>query len=382
MSEIFEQMNTYSRRQMLKCGTAGLGAMALGSLIGADKVQNKKAKAKRIIYLFQAGGPSQLDMFEYKPKMKELHGKHIFDYVKQDGRLTGFVNKHKMNPIIATKYSFKQYGQSGKWVSELMPHMSKIVDDVCWMQSVKTDPVNHDPAMTFMQTGHGLPGRPALGSWLSYGLGSMNNNLPEFVVLLSFGDLGNMQPLNNRLWGNAFLPGKHQGVRFRSDKNVVSFLKDPSGKSLEEKKRMIGLLKEMNEMQFSETGDPEIKTRINQYEMAFRMQTSVPDLADLSDEKESTFKLYGEDARKPGTYAFNCLMARRMAERNVRYIQLYHAGWDHHFNLPDHIPKRCKETDQATAALITDLKQRGLLDDTHVVNSFVAEFERLWKEFS
>jgi hypothetical protein len=371
MNEIQSTLARMSRRQALKTVGGGLGSMALGNLLakgsGGEQLCHHRPAARRVIYLFQSGGPSQLDLFDYKPALKKFHGKDIFEYVTQKGRLTGFTDKHKIHPVINTKYAFKQHGESGTWASELLPHMSGIADEVCTIRTVSTTPVNHDPAMTFMQTGHGLPGRPSIGSWLSYGLGSMNRNLPDFVVLVSSGDLANMQPLNGRLWGNGFLPGRHQGVRLRSGADPVLYLKDPSGKSLTEQRRVLDAINELNGRELQRSGNPEVETRIAQYEMAFRMQTSIPEMSDLSDEPESTFKLYGEDARTPGTYAFNCLMARRLAERDVRYIQLYHSGWDHHFNLPDHLPKRCKETDQASAALITDLKQRGLLEDTIVV---------------
>ncbi len=371
MDEIESTLARISRRQALKTVVGGLGSMALGSLLAkdtqVDRALHHEPKARRVIYLFQSGGPSQLDLFDYKPALEKFHGADIFEYVRQKGRLTGFTDGHKIHPVINTQYSFKQHGESGSWTSELLPHMSRIVDDLCTIRSMSTTPVNHDPALTFMQTGHGLPGRPSIGSWLSYGLGTMNRDLPDFVVLVSKGDLGNMQPLNGRLWGNGFLPGRHQGVRFRSGVNPVLYLNDPSGKTLQEQRQVLDAINQLNERELERSGNPEVDTRINQYEMAFRLQTSIPELSDLSDEPESTFKLYGEAARKPGTYAFNCLMARRLAERDVRYIQLYHSGWDHHFNLPDHLPKRCQETDQASAALISDLKQRGLLDDTIVV---------------
>jgi hypothetical protein len=360
-----------NRRQALKTIGGGLGSMALGNMLAdagdSAPTAHHKAKAKRVIYLFQAGGPSQVDLFDYKPALKKFHGTDIFSHVEKSGRLTGFTDKHKIHPIINSRYKFEQHGECGSWASELVPHMSKIVDDVCTIRSVSTKPINHDPAMTFMQTGHNLPGRPCLGSWMSYGLGSMNQNLPDFVVLVSKGDLGNMQPLNSRLWGNGFLPGHYQGVRFRSGSEPVLYLEDPAGKSMKDQRRMLDTINQLNQHELQSSGDPAIDTRIMQYEMAFRMQSSVPELSDFSDEPESTFKLYGEDARRPGTYAYNCLMARRLAEQDVRYIQLYHSGWDHHFNLPKHLPKRCRETDQASAALITDLKQRGLLDDTIVV---------------
>ncbi|MCH2207223.1 MAG: DUF1501 domain-containing protein [Lentisphaerales bacterium] len=369
MKEVETTLNQINRRQALKMTAGGLGYMALGNLLGNEITPPLKPhhepKAKRVIYLFQAGGPSQIDLFDYKPKLKKLHGQDIFKHVEQKGRLTGFQGKKQ--PLINSKYSFKQYGECGSWVSELLPEMSKIVDDLCTIRSVSTKPVNHDPAMTFMQTGHNLPGRPGMGAWLSYGLGSMNNNLPDYVVLVSKGDLGNMQPLNSRLWGNGFLPGRYQGVRLRSGKNPVLYLKDPAGKTITDERKMLDVINKLNNEELKRSANPTIETRISQYEMAFRMQSSIPDLSDLSDEPESTFKLYGEDARKPGTYAFNCLMARRLAERDVRFIQLYHSGWDHHFNLPDHLPKRCRETDQASTALISDLKQRGLLQDTIVV---------------
>jgi hypothetical protein len=373
MNEISTTWARINRRQALKVVGGGLGCMALHSLLADETVSatsllsHHPPRAKRVIYLFQSGGPSQLDLFDYKPVLKKLHGTDIFKQIKREGRLTGFTNSHKIHPIINTKYQFKQHGASGAWVSELLPHMSSIVDEVCTIRSVSTKPVNHDPAMTFMQTGHNLPGRPSMGAWLTYGLGSMNHNLPDFVVLVSRGDLGNMQPLNSRLWGNGFLPGRYQGVRLRSGKEPVLYLDDPTGKTLAEERQILDVIHKLNVKELNRTGNPEVETRISQYEMAFRMQSSVPELSDLSGEPESTFKLYGEAARKPGSYAFNCLMARRLAERNVRFIQLYHSGWDHHFDLPTHLPKRCQETDQATAALIVDLKQRGLLDDTIVI---------------
>jgi hypothetical protein len=368
MIDEFDPMRMTRRRALQTVG-GGLGSMALGSLLADDVglTAHHRPQAKRVIYLFQSGGPSQTDLFEHKPALAKFHGEDIFSKVEQSGRLTGFTDGHKVHPIINTRYAFKQHGECGSWVSELLPHLAGISDELCTIRSVSTKPVNHDPAMTFMQTGHNLPGRPSMGSWLSYGLGSMNRNLPDFAVLVSKGDLGNMQPLNSRLWGNGFLPGKHQGVRLRSGAEPVLYLKDPTGKTLAERRRMLDTIRRLNEEELARTGNPEIDTRITQFEMAFRMQTSIPELADLSDEPESTFKLYGEDARRPGTYAFNCLMARRLAERDVRFIQLYHSGWDHHFNLPDHLPKRCRETDRASAALVLDLKQRGLLEDTIVI---------------
>jgi len=374
MTELESTLAAIGRRRFLKLGAAGLGGMALAGLEAARAETETTGQgahhtpgAKRVIYLFQSGGPSQVDLFDYKPALARYHGQDIFELVKKEGRLTGFTSGHKIHPVINTRYKFARHGENGAWVSELLPYMSGITDDVCTIRSVSTRPVNHDPALTFMQTGHNLPGRPSFGSWLSYGLGSMNRNLPEFVVLVSRGDLANMQPLNNRLWGSGFLSGRHAGVRLRSGTAPVLYLNDPAEKPIMDRRRILDVINQLNEQELARSGDCEVATRIAQYEMAFRMQTSIPRLTDLSDEPESTYALYGDDARKPGTYAFNCLMARRLAERDVRFIQLYHSGWDHHFNLPAHLPKRCKETDQASAGLIFDLKQRGLLDDTIVI---------------
>ena len=359
------------RRTLLRGGCAGLGSMALTKLEGAEQVTRQRSHhappAKRVIYLFQSGGPSQVDLFDYKPALAKFHGQDIFKLVEKSGRLTGFTNQHEIHPVINTRYRFSQHGENGAWVSELLPHISTITDKVSIVRSVSTTPVNHDPALTFMHTGHNLPGRPSIGAWLSYGLGTMNRELPDFVVLVSRGDLGNMQPLNNRLWGSGFLSSRFAGVRLRSGAEPVLYLKDPTQKPIGDKRKILDVVNALNEQELARSGDPAVEARIAQYEMAFRMQTSVPELADLSDETESTYQLYGEEARQPGTYAYNCLMARRLAERDVRFIQLYHSGWDHHFNLPDHLPKRCQETDRATAGLIQDLIQRGLFDDTIVV---------------
>lgn len=371
MSELEPTLATIDRRRLLQLGAAGLGGLALAGMRSAEAAEatsvHHPSRAKRVIYLFQSGGPSQVDLFDHKPALAKHHGQDIFQLVEQQGRLTGFNNTHKTHPVINTKYKFARHGENGAWVSELLPHMSRITDEVCTLRAVSTTPINHDPAMTFIQTGHGLPGRPSIGSWLSYGLGTLNRNLPDFVVLVSRGDLGNMQPLNNRLWGTGFLPGKYAGVRLRGGANPVLYLNDPAEKPIRDRRQILDVINELNQQELARTADPAVETRIAQYEMAFRMQTSIPELTDLSDETDTTYALYGEDARKPGTFAYNCLMARRLAERDVRFIQLYHSGWDHHFNLPAHLPKRCHETDQATAALILDLKQRGLLDDTIVL---------------
>lgn len=371
MNELSATIDTIDRRRMLQLGAAGLGGMALADLQAAEKGGvrgvHHHAKAKRVIYLFQSGGPSQVDLFDHKPMLAKHHGEDLFKLVDKAARLTGFTKKYKSHPVIKTKFKFAQHGDNGAWVSDLLPHMSRIMDEVCTIRSVSTSPVNHDPALTFIHTGHGVPGRPSIGSWLSYGLGTMNRNLPDFVVLVSRGDLGNMQPLHNRLWGSGFLSGKYAGVRLRSGAEPVLYLNDPAEKPIADRREILDVINALNEEELARSGDPAVSTRMAQYEMAFRMQTSIPELSDLSDEPESTYERYGEEARKPGTYAFNCLMARRLAERDVRFIQLYHSGWDHHFNLPAHLPKRCQETDQASAALITDLKERGLLDDTIVI---------------
>ncbi len=373
MDPLTHTCSNIDRRRFLRLGAAGLGGIALAGITAADSPittttqPHHTPKAKRVIYLFQAGAPSQVDLFDHKPALEKFHGQDIFSLIEQKGRLTGFNNTHKTHPVINTRYKFAQYGDNGGTYSELLPHIATLSDTWCAIKSTSTTPINHDPATTFMQTGHSLPGRPSMGSWLSYGLGSMNRNLPDFVVLVSRGDLANMQPLNNRLWGAGFLPGKYAGVRLRSGKDPVLFLNDPAEKPITDRRKILDVINELNEQELERSHDPAVETRIAQYEMAYRLQSSIPDLADLSNEPESTYTLYGEDARQPGTYAYNCLMARRLAERDVRFIQLYHSGWDHHFNLPDHLPKRCKETDRASAALVTDLKQRGLLDDTIVL---------------
>jgi len=325
-------------------------------------------KAKRVIYLFQSGGPSQLEMMDYKPELPSLHGSELPDSIRQGQRLTGMTSGQKSFPVVAPKFKFAQYGQSGAWFSELLPHTAKIADDLCIVRSMHTEAINHDPAITLMQTGSQQPGRPSLGAWLSYGLGSEAEDLPAFVVMISHGTGSDSnQGLLDRLWGSGFLPSSHQGVKFRSGADPVLYLNDPAGVGRPLRRRMLDGLAKLNAIHFRQDGDPEIATRIQQYEMAFRMQASVPSLADLSDEPDSTFELYGQQAKTPGTYAANCLLARRMVERGVRFVQLYHRGWDNHGNLPSNIPKQCSDIDQPQAALITDLKRRGLLDDTLVV---------------
>jgi hypothetical protein len=305
---------------------------------------------------------------DYKPKLKELHGTELPESIRQGQRLTGMTSGQKSFPVVAPKFSFQQMGSGGAWFSELLPHTGSIADDLCIVRSMHTDAINHDPAITMMQTGSQQPGRPSLGAWLSFGLGSEAEELPAFVVMISHGTGKDAnQGLLDRLWGSGFLPSSHQGVKFRSGYDPVLYLNDPPGLDRRLRREMLDDLSVLNRLQLEQDGDPEIATRMEQYEMAYRMQTSVPQLTDVSDEPESVFEMYGPDSKRPGTYAANCLMARRMVERGVRFVQLYHRGWDNHGNLPSNIPKQCKDIDQPQAALIQDLKQRGLLEDTIVI---------------
>jgi uncharacterized protein (DUF1501 family) len=361
---------TETRRHFFGRTAKGIGIGALASLLEGRGLAatNFPAKAKRVIYLHQSGGPSQLDLFDYKPQLKKHQGTELPASVRMGQRITGMTSGQSSLPVASSLFKFQQTGNSGMWMSELIPHHHKIADEICLLNTVHTDAINHDPAITFIQTGSQQPGRPSMGAWLSYGLGSENKDLPSFVVLLSQQNSINAdQPLFSRLWGAGFLPSKYQGVRLRSGRDPVLYLADPPGVSREARREMLDAMAALNKMRADAYHDPEIETRIEQYEMAFRMQTSVPDLTDISKEPESTFELYGQDARKPGTYAFNCLLARRLAERGVRFVQLYHKGWDQHNDLPRDLALQCKGTDQASAALVLDLKQRGLLDDTLVV---------------
>lgn len=363
------------RRDWLKRSL--LGSVALASLTQATGLRTAHAgekpphfapKAKRVIYLFQSGGPSQLELMDYKPKLKELHGTELPDSIRQGQRLTGMTSAQKSFPVVAPKFSFQQHGSSGAWFSELLPHTGSIADELCIVRSMHTEAINHDPAITFMQTGSQQPGRPSLGAWLSYGLGSEADELPAFVVMISHGTGRDAnQGLLDRLWGSGFLPSSHQGVKLRSGSEAVLYLNDPAGLDRRLRREMLDKLSQLNRQQLEHDGDPEIATRIEQYEMAYRMQSSVPVLTDVSSEPESVFEMYGPDSKRPGSYAANCLMARRMVERGVRFVQLYHRGWDNHGNLPSNIPKQCQDIDQAQSALIRDLKQRGLLDDTIVI---------------
>jgi hypothetical protein len=325
-------------------------------------------KVKRVIFLHQSGGPSQIETFDYKPALEKLHGTELPDSIRRGQRITGMTSGQSAFPCVKSLFKFNQHGQSGTWVSELLPHTSKIVDEIAVIKTMSTDAINHDPAITFIQTGFQQPGRPSAGSWVSYGLGSENQNLPAFIVLLSTAHaLNTDQPLFSRLWSSGFLPSSYQGVRLRGGSTPVLYLDDPPGVSKTTRREMLDAVVKLNKMKSESYGDPEIDTRIAQYEMAYRMQTSVPDLMDLSKEPDSVFEMYGPESRKPGTYAANCLLARRLAERGVRFIQLYHRGWDQHGDLPRDLALQCRGTDQPTAALVQDLKQRDLLDDTLVI---------------
>jgi hypothetical protein len=364
-----------TRRHFFGRASAGIGVAALASLFerhgsaaAVAGLPHFAPKAKRVIFLHQSGGPSQLDLFDYKPGLRRRQGADLPDSVRMGQRITGMTSGQSTLPVASAIFDFKQRGEAGAWVSELLPHTARIVDELTIVKTMHTDAINHDPAITFIQTGSQQPGRPSLGAWVSYGLGSENDNLPAFVVLLSQAHAINTdQPLFSRLWSSGFLPSSHQGVRFRSGADPVLYLNDPPGIPRSTRRQMLDSISALNKIRHEAFGDPEIETRIGQYEMAYRMQTSVPDLMDLSKEPESVFEMYGPESRKPGTYAANCLLARRLAERNVRFIQLYHRGWDQHNDLPRDLTLQCKGTDQPTAALILDLKQRGLLDDTLVI---------------
>lgn len=381
-----EHKSMLSRRKFLSRSAAGLGSAVLTSMLGSQVANAStntgpmglgrgalgsphfKPKAKRVIYLFMGGGPSQHDMFDYKPKMKDWFGKELPAEVRGEQRLTGMTANQASFPIAPSKFSFKQHGESGAWVSELLPHTAKMVDDLAFVRSVHTDAINHDPAITLIQTGAQIPGSPSLGSWLSYGLGSENENLPNYVVLnSSWTGPNSAQALFNRLWGSGFLPASHQGVAFQAGNDPILHLNNASGIDAKVRRAMLDGLNEMNASHYQRAGDPETLAKIAQYEMAYRMQSSVPELTDFKSESKSTLELYGDDVHKPGTFAYNCLMARRLAERGVRYTQVFHRGWDQHKNLPKDLTNQCRDIDQACFALITDLKQRGLLEDTMVV---------------
>ena len=372
------------RRAFLNHSASAMGAAAIAGLMARDNQAKASAaaqlthfapKAKRIVYLFQSGGPSHLELLDHKPNLKKLHGTELPDSIRHGQRLTGMTSGQKSFLVIAPKFKFHQSGQAGTWVSELLPHTARVMDDICLIRSMHTEAINHDPAITFIQTGSQQPGRPSLGAWLSYGLGSEADDLPAFIVLISHGSGKDAnQGLLERLWGSGFLPSSHQGVKFRSSGDSVLYLSDPPGIDRDLRRQMLDGLAQLNQRELAQSGDPEISTRISQYEMAFRMQSSVPDLTDMSKESAKTFELYGEESKKPGTFAANCLLARRMLERGVRCVQLYHRGWDQHGGLPTNIPKQAHDIDQPQAALITDLKQRGMLEDTLIV--WAGEFGR------
>ena len=364
-----------TRRHFFGHGATGLGIAGLAHLMARDAASHgglpglphSAPKAKHIIYLFQSGGPSQLDLFDYKPRLEQLHGTELPDSVRRGQRLTGMTASQTSFPVHETWFKFQQHGESAAWVSELLPHTARIADKLSFIRTMHTEAINHDPAVTFFQTGAQLAGRPSIGAWLSYGLGSENDDLPAFVVMTSRGSGRVGQALYTRLWGSGFLPSRFQGVKFRSQGDPVLYLSNPEGVDRDRRRMFLDDLSSLNRIQHEEFADPEIETRIAQYEMAFRMQASVPELMDLSGEPESTFDLYGEAARKPGTYARHCLVARRLVERGVRFVQLFHRGWDQHRGLPQQLPKQCADTDQASAALVEDLDRRGLLDETLVV---------------
>ena len=364
-----------NRRVFLRNGAAALSTTALAGLLPKSSLAgpgsgfpNFPAKAKRVIYLFQSGAPSQMDLFDPKPGMKEHHGKDLPDSIRKGQRLTTMTSGQKNFPIAPSIFKFARHGKSGQWMSEVLPHLSKEADELCFIKSMHTEAINHDPAITFCQTGHQLAGRPSLGAWLSYGLGTENKDLPAYVVMTSWGTgRPNDQPLYDRLWGAGFLPTQHQGVKFRNSGDPVLYLSDPKGINRKMRRDMLDEIAKLNRKDRQVVGDPEIDARISQYEMAFRMQSSVPDLTDVSKEPKHILDSYGPDVLKPGTYAANCLLARRMAERDVRCIQLFHMGWDHHGGLPNAVKGQCRDVDQPTAALIADLRQRGLLEDTLIV---------------
>ena len=368
-----------TRRHFLGKMSLGLGSVALGSLLIPDLFKSGEdgipqltglphfaPKAKRIIYLFQNGAPSQLESFDYKPLLNKMAGQELPESVRQGQRLTGMTSNQAKFPLVGSHFKFQQYGQSGAWVSELFPHTAKIADELCFIKTMHTEAINHDPALTFMQSGAQQGNRPSMGAWLSYGLGSENKNLPAFCVLLSRGR-GNGQGVYSKLWTNGFLDSIHQGVQFSSSEERVLYLNDPEGRGREGTRKMLDNLSELNSMSFDEFGDPEIQARVQQYEMAYRMQTAVPELADIAQEPDHIIKMYGADCLVPGTYASNCLLARKLSESGVRFVQLYHQGWDQHGNMVGEMPLQAQDVDRATAALVMDLKQRGLLNETLVI---------------
>lgn len=384
MHPLDEYALSLTRRHFFGKSACALGTAALASLMGVGvNAQQRKnpsrtgglagiphfaPKAKRVIYLFQSGGPSQIELFDPKPLLKDKQGIELPDSIRMGQRLTGMTSGQKSFPVIASKFKFSRQGKCGMEIGDLLPHTGKIVDEICLIRSMHTEAINHDPAITYIQTGSQQPGRPSMGAWAAYGLGTEAADLPAFVVMISHGSgKDSNQGLLDRLWGSGFLPSSHQGVKLRSQRDAVLYLSDPAGMDRMMRRDMLDSLAQLNAQKQAESGDPEITSRIAQYELAFRMQTSVPDLIDMKGETQATIDMYGPDARKPGSFAANCLLARRLVERGVRFVQLYHRGWDQHNNLPDNMPLQCRDVDQPQAALIKDLKQRGLLDETLVI---------------
>ena len=378
MNPLTELHTQHTRRAFLGRGTLGLGGIALGSLLNAQAAKRNAIggqadlphfapKAKRVIYLFQSGGPSQMDLFDYKPHLAKRFGEEVPESIYPAERKTTMTSGQASFPCAPSTLKFTRHGQAGTWLSEPLRHLAQVIDDVCVIKSMHTDAINHDPAATLFQTGSVLPGRPSMGAWVSYGLGSGNANLPAFVALTSNGRAKAGQPLYDRLWGAGFLPGRFQGVKFRGQGDPILDLYNPAGVTRAQRRRMLDALGKLNRDQAGRFSDPAIATRIAQYELAFRMQMSVPELIDVQREPQHILDQYGPDATKVGRYAYNCLLARRLAERGVRFIQLYHRGWDAHNNAPKQVPAQCRDTDRPTAALLLDLKQRGMLDDTLVV---------------
>ncbi len=382
MDPCSEFVQQETRRYFFGRAAAGIGTAALASIMARESshaapvdaahemplAPHFAPRAKRVIYLFQSGAPSQLDLFDYKPALAARNNEELPDSIRMGQRLTGMTSEQKRFPVAPTTMKFAQHGQSGAWLSDLLPHTAGVADDLCFIKSLYTEAINHDPAVTFITTGAQLAGRPSMGAWVSYGLGSENRDLPTFVAMISRGTgRPNDQPLYDRLWGSGFLPSRYQGVKFRGMGDPVLYLSNPPGVDTTARRQMLDDIGRLNQLRHDTVGDPEIATRIAQYELAYRMQTSVPELTDISDEPQHVLDLYGPDVAKPGTYAANCLLARRLAERGVRFVQLFHRGWDQHNNLPEQIRGQCRDTDQPTAALVRDLKQRGLLEDTLLI---------------
>lgn len=376
MIPLFNSDHLIDRRKFLNIGARGMGAMGLASLAqpgmlnaagrGAMGEPHFKPKAKRVIYLFFSGGPSHIDMYDYKPAMRKIHGIELPDSIRNGQRITGMTSGQKSFPCVAPMFEFKQHGQSGGYFSEILPNVASIADEISLIRSVNTEAINHDPAITYINTGTQQLGHPSMGAWLNYGLGSPSDNLPGYIVMISKGR-GGSQALYSRLWGSGFLPSKHQGVKFRSSGEPVLYLNNPPGITSGSRRAILDSINAVNRAKFEETQDSEIQTRIAQYEMAFRMQASVPELTDLKTEPDHVFEQYGKDAKTPGKFAYNCILARRMLERGVPFVQLFHRGWDQHGNCPRDVRRQCEDVDQPAAALVRDLKQRGMLEDTVVI---------------